>query len=81
MNPQDFIRKNIITALLADGVAMEDARGGAEAALSYYRRCSQASRKGRMFDDLLHEARQWVRFRSSGCGCHKPARARQGSLL
>ncbi|KAA5944910.1 hypothetical protein F3I27_23185 [Pantoea sp. Bo_2] len=55
--------------------------GGAEAALSYYRRCSQASRKGRMFDDLLHEARQWVRFRSCSGGRRKAARSRQGSLL
>ncbi|KAA5935350.1 MULTISPECIES: hypothetical protein [unclassified Pantoea] len=82
MHPHDFIRKNIISTLLAEGVAAEDARGGgAEAALSYYRRCSQASRKGRMFDDLLHEARQWVRFRSCSGGRRKAARSRQGSLL
>lgn len=55
--------------------------GGAEAALDYYRRCSQASRKGRMFDDLLHEARQWVRFRSCSGGRRKTTRSRQGSLL
>ncbi|KAA5923444.1 hypothetical protein F3I58_21330 [Pantoea sp. VH_4] len=55
--------------------------GGAEAALSYYRRCSQANRKGRMFDDLLHEARQWVRFRSCSGGRRKATRSRQGSLL
>ena len=81
MNPQDFIRKNIITILASEGVPEDVAQGGATAALDYYRRCSQASRKGLMFDDLLHETRQWVRFRSSGCGRHKPARTRQGSLL
>lgn len=77
MHPHDFIRKNIISTLLAEGVPAEDAQG-AEAALSYYRRCSQASRKGRMFDDLLHEARQWVRFRSAGSGRRKTTRSRQG---
>lgn len=81
MHPHDFIRKNIISTLLAEGVPAEDAQGGAEAALSYYRRCSQAIRKGRMFDDLLHEARQWVRFRSCSNGRSKTTRSRQGSLL
>ncbi|WP_156085425.1 MULTISPECIES: hypothetical protein [unclassified Pantoea] len=28
MHPHDFIRKNIISTLLAEGVAAEDARGG-----------------------------------------------------
>ncbi|KAA5961357.1 hypothetical protein F3I54_19790 [Pantoea sp. VH_18] len=47
--------------------------------MSYYRRCSQASRKGRMFDDLLHEARQWVRFRSCSGGRRKAARSGGGA--
>ncbi|HAU5054735.1 TPA: type II toxin-antitoxin system VapC family toxin [Klebsiella michiganensis] len=34
--------------------------GGVERALDYYRRMSQASRKGAAFDDCLHLARKWA---------------------
>lgn len=34
--------------------------GGVERALDYYRRMSQASRKGAAFDDCLHLAKQWA---------------------
>jgi len=80
MLPADFITKNIIAILASEGVSDEVARGGATAALDYYRRSSQASRKGRMFDDLLHEARQWVRFHASKTVSRK-RKERKGSLL
>ncbi|EAM9428705.1 hypothetical protein BCN13_11915 [Salmonella enterica] len=34
--------------------------GGVIAGLDHYRRCSQASRKGRAYDDCLARARQWA---------------------
>nr|EBQ5243931.1 hypothetical protein [Salmonella enterica subsp. salamae] len=34
--------------------------GGAEHGVNYYRRSSQASRKGAIFDDCLYRARQWA---------------------
>jgi hypothetical protein len=33
---------------------------GADMAVDHYRRCSQASRKGRIFDDCLYIAKQWA---------------------
>ncbi|KDY43156.1 hypothetical protein AB91_5454 [Escherichia coli 2-460-02_S3_C1] len=33
---------------------------GADMAVEHYRRCSQASRKGRIFDDCLYIAKQWA---------------------
>ncbi|EDU61972.1 hypothetical protein Ec53638_A0005 [Escherichia coli 53638] len=33
---------------------------GADMAVEHYRRCSQASRKGRVFDDCLYIAKQWA---------------------
>ncbi|ECM3181873.1 hypothetical protein QB94_16780 [Salmonella enterica subsp. enterica serovar Newport] len=35
-------------------------RGGAAQGLEHYRRCSQASRKGCMYEDCLFRARQWA---------------------
>jgi hypothetical protein len=45
MSPEDFIRKHITAALEAD-LLPSDAIRGVERALDYYRRMSQASRKG-----------------------------------
>lgn len=58
MSPEDFIRKHITAALMAEGFS-ESAAGGAEHGVDYYRRSSQASRKGAIFDDCLFRARQW----------------------
>ncbi|EDZ0945603.1 hypothetical protein GN543_004990 [Salmonella enterica] len=60
MNPTDFIQKHITEALAGEGFPTEVARGGAEHGVDYYRRCSQSSRKGSMFEDCLFHARQWV---------------------
>lgn len=60
MSPEEFIKKHIIDALAGEGFPAEFARGGAEHGADYYRRCSQASRKGSMFADCLFRARQWA---------------------
>ncbi|ENP8230709.1 hypothetical protein M0J30_001169 [Klebsiella oxytoca] len=60
MNPTDFIRHHIIASLVAEGFSQSVAGGGAEHGMDYYRRSSQASRKGAIFDDCLFRARQWA---------------------
>lgn len=60
MSPEDFIRKHIIATLVGEGFPESVARGGAEYGLDYYRRSSQASRKGAIFDDCLFRSAQVV---------------------
>ncbi|OQR47678.1 hypothetical protein BI322_02670 [Klebsiella oxytoca] len=60
MNPIDFIRHHITASLVAEGFSESVAVGGAEHGVDYYRRSSQASRKGAIFDDCLFRARQWA---------------------
>lgn len=60
MSPEDFIRKHITAALEADLLPSDAIGGGVERALDYYRRMSQASRKGAAFDDCLYLAKQWA---------------------
>lgn len=60
MSPELFIKKHITDALLREGFTAEVARGGADIGLDHYRRMSQASRKGKAFDDCFYYARQWV---------------------
>ncbi|CVA87036.1 Uncharacterised protein [Serratia marcescens] len=72
MNPIEFIRKNVVTQLVGEGFPEDVARGGAEEAVDLYRRMSQASRKGRIYDDCLTQARQYCRF-------HTPKHLKGGS--
>lgn len=60
MNPQEFIHKNITTELIKLGYDENAAMTGADMAVDHYRRCSQASRKGRIFDDCLYIAKLWA---------------------
>lgn len=60
MSPQEFIHKNITSELIRLGYDENAAMTGADMAVDHYRRCSQASRKGRIFDDSLYIAKQWA---------------------
>lgn len=60
MSPEYFIRKHITEKLVAEGFSESVAGGGAEHGVDYYRRSSQPSRKGAIFDDCLFRARQWA---------------------
>lgn len=60
MNVEAFIRQHITTALVTEGFSEIVAQGGASQGLEHYRRCSQASRKGSMYEDCLFRARQWA---------------------
>lgn len=60
MTPQEFIHRNITLELIRLGYDRNAAMTGADMAVDHYRRCSQASRKGRIFDDCLYIAKQWA---------------------
>ena len=60
MSPQEFIHKNITSELIRLGYDENAAMTGADMAVDHYRRCSQASRQGRIFDDCLYIAKQWA---------------------
>ncbi|WP_272659499.1 hypothetical protein [Providencia sp. PROV172] len=60
MSPEDFIRKNITQKLQEldyQGGALQLA---ADEGIAHYRRCSQASKRGAMFDDCFHVAKVWM---------------------
>ena len=60
MTPIDFIHKNVTPVLIKLGYDQNAAMPGADMAVEHDRRCSQASRKGRIFDDCLYIAKQWA---------------------
>lgn len=61
MNPVDFIRKNIAAQLAVEGFPEQVCQGGGLVGVDHYRRMSQATRKGRTYDDCLYYARQWAK--------------------
>lgn len=85
MDPADFIHKKVSEQLLFDGFPPDVALRGADKAVEYYRKSSQASRKGRMYDDCLSRGRDEARFQTpQNERKHKPARnpkTRQEKLL
>lgn len=60
MSWEKFIQDNIKKSLLQEGFSESLAVGGANQGVDLYRRMSQASRKGQMFDDCLKHARVWA---------------------
>lgn len=60
MTPEEFIRNNIITKLKGLGFQGGALEMAADEGISHYRRCSQASRRGAMFDDCFHAAKVWI---------------------
>ncbi len=60
MNHIEFIEKNVRDELIKQGFTAAVAQGGAFQAVDMYKRMSQASRKGRIFDDVLRHAKLWA---------------------
>ncbi|EIY2679023.1 hypothetical protein MMK78_005933 [Raoultella planticola] len=60
MNHIEFIEKNVREELMRQGFTQAVAQGGAYQAVDMYKRMSQASRKGRIFDDVLRHAKLWA---------------------
>ena len=56
----EFIEKHVREELIKQGFTVAVAQGGAFQAVDMYKRMSQASRKGRIFDDVLRHAKLWA---------------------
>ncbi|HCA0684905.1 TPA: hypothetical protein R4041_005722 [Citrobacter freundii] len=59
MNHIEFIEKHVREELLKLGFSLGVAQGGVQA-IDMYKRMSQASRKGKIFDDVLRHAKLWA---------------------
>ncbi|MEM8119477.1 hypothetical protein Q4R94_18515 [Morganella morganii] len=84
MNPTEFIRKNIINELEKLGYQGGVLDFAADRGLDHYRRCSQATRRGGMFDDCLRVAKLWAEKygQKPSAGTKKKAKAsRQVSMF
>ncbi|WP_334613709.1 hypothetical protein [Escherichia coli] len=64
MNHIEFIEKHVRDELIKQGFTAAVAQGGAFQAVDMYKRMSQASRKGRIFDDVLRHAKLWAEKQS-----------------
>ncbi|MED5782762.1 hypothetical protein [Enterobacter asburiae] len=60
MNHIEFIEKHVREELLKLGFSLGVAQWGAFQAIDMYKRMSQASRKGKIFDDVLRHAKLWA---------------------
>lgn len=60
MNHIQFIEKHVREELIKQGFTVAVAQGGAYQAVGMYKRMSQASRKGKIFDDVLRHAKLWA---------------------
>ena len=60
MNHIEFIEKHVREELLKLGLSLGVAQGGAFQAVDMYKCMSQASRKGKIFDDVLRHAKLWA---------------------
>ncbi|HEG2045244.1 TPA: hypothetical protein SCS25_005186 [Enterobacter asburiae] len=60
MNHIEFIEKHVREELLKLGFSLGVAQGGAFQVIDMYKRMSQASRKGKIFDDVLRHAKLWA---------------------
>ncbi|EIV7923457.1 TPA: hypothetical protein ME607_004027 [Klebsiella pneumoniae] len=65
MNHIKFIEKNVREELLRQGFTQAVARGGTYQAVDMYKRMSQASRKGEIFDDVMRHAKLWAEKQTS----------------
>ncbi|MBY6259104.1 hypothetical protein K3G69_21650 [Phytobacter diazotrophicus] len=65
MNHIEFIEKHVRAELIKLGFTVSVAQGGAYQAVDLYRRMSQASQKGKIFDDVLRHARLWAEKQTS----------------
>ncbi|VEJ54596.1 hypothetical protein [Pragia fontium] len=60
MNPTEFIRKNIVTKLLAENFTLSVAQGAAHKGVEFYLKACGASRRGGLFDDCYQHAKAWA---------------------
>ncbi len=77
MNHLEFIEKNVKAELIKSGFSLFVAQGGAWQAVDHYKRLSQASKKGRMFDDVLRHAKLWAEKQTSKSELSKSKRTKR----
>ena len=65
MNHIEFIEKHVYEQLISQGFTQSVAQGGAYQAIDLYKRMSQASRKGGIFDDVMRHAKLWAQKQTS----------------
>ena len=65
MNHIKFIEKSVREELLRQDFTQAVAQGGAYQAVDMYKRMSQASRKGEIFDDVMRHAKLWAEKQTS----------------
>jgi len=65
MTTIEFIEQNIIAELTRQGFDQTACHIGAREGIAYFRRASQASRKGKIFDDCLFHARLFAKKHAS----------------
>jgi len=65
VNHIEFIEKNVREELIRAGFPVTVAQGGAWQAIDLYKRMSQASKKGAIFDDCLRFAKLWAEKQTS----------------
>lgn len=66
MNHEQFITRNVQAELKKLGFSLVVIQKACDMALLHYRKSSQASRKGRIFDDCLNVAKAWAIKYSGG---------------
>lgn len=78
MNHLEFIEKHVREELIRQGFTVGVAQGGAFQAVDMYKRMSQASRKGRIFDDVLRHAKLWAEKQTLPADRFDSKRAKRG---
>jgi len=84
MNHIEFIEKHVKEQLIKQGYSLSIAQGGAWQAVDLYKRKSQASKKGGMFDDVMRYAKLWAEKQITPAEAQKKKRAvktKQPTLL
>lgn len=77
MNHEQFIEKHVREELIRLGFPVPVAQGGAFQAVDLYRRMSQASRKGKIFDDVLRHAKLWAEKQTTSADRFEEKRVRR----
>ena len=73
MNHLEFIEKHVREELIRQGFTVAVAQG-----VDMYKRMSQASRKGRIFDDVLRHAKLWAEKQTLPADRFDSKRAKRG---
>ncbi|KAB8312959.1 hypothetical protein EH228_04590 [Erwinia endophytica] len=79
MNHIEFIEQNIRSQLIKLGYPESVAQSSAFRGVDHYKRCSQASKKGAMFDDCFYYAKQWADKTSLPAEKPKKGRAKKST--